>query len=93
MNDQVIDAAMARAIQIDANRTHVLFAWIVLHDIPEHPGKYIARFATDRPTIYVMVAETLAGIHEQLPAGLDRSPRRPNDPPDIVEVWFSPTKN
>ena len=89
MSDQVIDRDMARAIQADANRTHAQFAWIVQHDAPEHPGKYIARFTTDHPTIYVIVADTLAEVQAMLPSGLDRSARQPADPPDVVEIWFS----
>ena len=91
MSNQVINADMARAIQADANRTHVQFAWIVQHDAPEHPGKYVARFATDRPTIYVLVADTLAEVQAMLPPGLNHFPRQPGDPPEVVEIWFSPS--
>lgn len=52
MGDQLIDAA----------RSHVLFPWIIQDDPLEHLGKFVARFATDHPTIYVMVADSLAAI-------------------------------
>lgn len=93
MNDQIIDAAMAQAIQADANRVRALYGWIILRELPEHPGRLVARFAIDHPTVYVIVAETLASIHEQLPPGLDHSPRRLNDPAEVVETWFSRTSN
>jgi hypothetical protein len=86
MSDQLIDAAMARSLHAGADRSHVLFAWIIQNDPPEHPGKFVARFATSHPTIYVMVADTLAEIHEMLPPGLLRSERQPLDPPDVVEI-------
>jgi hypothetical protein len=89
MIDQIIDAVMARAIHEDAARAHVLFAWIVQHDPPEYPDHYVARLATAHPTIYVMVADTLAELQAMLPPGLARSPRQPVDPPEVVEVWFS----
>lgn len=91
MPDQVIDATMASALHADAARTHVLSAWIIQNDPPEHPGRFIARFATSHPTIYVMVAETLAEIQGMLPPGLVWSERQPVDPPEVVEVWFAGT--
>jgi hypothetical protein len=35
-----------------------------------------------------LLADSLAGIRDQLPAGLTRSERMPVDPPDVVEIWF-----
>jgi len=70
-------------------RRALLCAWIIEHDPPEHPGKYVARFATTHPTIYVMLADRLAELQAMLPPGLARSPRQPVDPPEIVEIWFS----
>jgi hypothetical protein len=89
MPDQIIDAAMAVDVQTDARKAKVLFGWIIEQDPPEHPGKYVARFATTQPTIYVMLADTLAELQAMLPPGLARSPRQPVDPPDVVEIWFS----
>jgi hypothetical protein len=90
MPDQIIDAVMAHSIQADAAKAHVLFAWIILKDQTEYPGKVIARLATMHPTIYVMVADTLAEVQTMLPAGLERSAREMTDPSEIVEIWFGP---
>jgi hypothetical protein len=87
--DQIIDAVMARALQADAVRTRPLLAWIVMLDQPEYPGEFVARLVTDGPTPYVLLADTLAGLHAQLPTDLVRSDRQPADPPEVVEVWFS----
>ncbi len=88
MTDQIIDAMMARSIHADTADKNVLAGWIILRDPPEHPGKFVARLATTHPTIYVMMAETLAELQAMLPPGLERSPRQPADPPEVVEVWF-----
>ena len=46
---QIIDAVMARAIQEDTARTHPLFAWIVMRDVPKYPGAFVARLVADAP--------------------------------------------
>src|SRR3954470_4718312 len=72
MDDKIIDAAMARALHVDACRDHALVAWVVLWDVPGYPDQPIARLATKRLSPYVLVADTLAGVQEQLPPGLVR---------------------
>ena len=88
MADQVIDAAMARGLHADACRSHALVGWVVTRDPPEHPDKVVARLVTDTPSSYLLVADTLAGIHAQLPPRLVRTERQPSDPPEVVETWF-----
>jgi hypothetical protein len=88
MSYQIIDAVMARALQQDAARTHPLFAWIILQDLPEYPGALVARLVTDAPTPYILLGHTLAEMHASLPPGLARSERQPSDQPEVVEVWF-----
>jgi len=90
MRDQIITETMADALQADAARDHVQFGWIILRDQPDYPGEIIARFATEHPTVYVLTADSVAEIRQRLPAGLERSERHPADPPDLVEIWFSP---
>ncbi|HME24053.1 MAG TPA: hypothetical protein VKI44_22435 [Acetobacteraceae bacterium] len=51
MDDQIIDAAMARGLHVDACRTHALIGWIVMRDSPEYPDKVIARLVTDAPPL------------------------------------------
>ena len=87
--DQLIDAATARALHADACRSHALVGWVVRRNQPEYPGKVVARLVTEAHTPYVLVADTLAEIHAQLPAGLTRAGRQPADPPEVVEIWFS----
>ena len=90
MSDQVVDAVTARAIQVDAARSCALFAWIILKGQADYPGKFVARLATEHPTIYVMVADTLAEVQAMLPLGLAHAARDNADPPDVVEIWLSP---
>jgi hypothetical protein len=85
--DQIIDAAMARALQKDAIRTHPLAAWIVMRD-EAHSGEFVARLVTNAPTPYILLADTLGGLEAQLPTDLVRSDRRPDDPPEVLAIWF-----
>jgi hypothetical protein len=89
MPDQIIDAVMARSIQADAVRTHPLAAWVIVRDAIDYPGDLVARLVTDVLTPYVLRADSLAGLHAQLPPGLARAERQPSDPPEVVEVWVS----
>ncbi len=88
MNDEIIDATLAKGIHADARRRHTLFGWVVMKDPPDYPGKVIARLVTETQTPYVLVADTLAEIHAALPARLARSERQPADLPEVVEIWF-----
>jgi hypothetical protein len=60
---QIIDAVMARSIQADVARTHPLFPWIIMRDLPEYPGAFVARLAVDAPASYVILGRTLAELH------------------------------
>jgi hypothetical protein len=90
MDDQVIDAEMARALHADAVRAHSLVGWIVVNDPLEYPGRIIARLVTDVPSPYILLCNTLADIHAALPPGLVRSDRQASDPREVIEVWFAP---
>jgi hypothetical protein len=39
MDDQIIDAAMARGLYVTAVRAHPLAGWVVMRDPPDYPGK------------------------------------------------------
>ena len=39
MTDQIIDVAMARALHVDACRSHALVGWVVMRGLLEHPGR------------------------------------------------------
>jgi hypothetical protein len=89
MQDQIIDAAMALALQIDATRARPIAGWIVMRDPPEYPARFAARLVTDHATPYVLVAGNLADLQAQMPAGLVRAERRSAAVPDMVEAWFA----
>jgi hypothetical protein len=80
---------MAHSIHADAVRTHPLVAWVIVRDQIDYPGDLVARLVTDVLTPYVLLANTLAGLHTQLPLSLVRSERQPSDPPEIVETWVA----
>ena len=89
MDDQIIDAAMARGLHADAVRAHPLVGWVVMRDPPYYPGKVVARLVTATASPYVLVGETLADVQAALPPGLKRADRTPADLPDVVEIWFA----
>jgi hypothetical protein len=88
MDDQIVDAAMAQALQSDLSRTRPIVGWVVMRDPPDCPDKIIGRLVTDRPTSYLLIAESLAELQAQLPPGLVRVERQPADLPEVVEIWF-----
>ena len=85
---QIIDTVMAHAIQAEVVRTHPLFAWIIMRDVPEYPGSLVARLVVDAPTPYILLGHTLAEVEAQLPPALERFERQPSDPPEVVEIWL-----
>src|SRR3954468_20989716 len=89
--DQLIDAAMARALHADACRDHAIVAWVMLWDLPAYPERYAARLVTSgrTPSPYLLLADSLAGTQEQLPPGLVRSGWMRVDPREMVEIWFA----
>lgn len=89
VNDQIIDRAMARSLHTDACRDHPLVGWIVMWDPPAYPDKFTARLVTNSQSPYVLIADSLAGIREQLPPLLEHSDRQPGALPEVMEIWFS----
>jgi hypothetical protein len=87
MADHVITPEMAATLYAEAIERRELPAWIVFQDEPDYPGKVIARLATDTPTAYVLVADTLTELRAMLPLGLRVTKRQPADPPEVVEMW------
>jgi len=80
---------MARTVDADAYRDQAVVGWIVMWDAPGCPDRSIARLVTMRLSPYVLIADTLAGVREQLPPGLVPAERQPADPPGAAEVWFA----
>jgi hypothetical protein len=50
-DDQIIDAEMARSLHADACRAHPMVGWIIMRDLPDYPGKFVARLITDLPPL------------------------------------------
>jgi hypothetical protein len=90
MLDLVIDAAMADSLHEDALRMHPIPAWVITRDQVDYPGDLVARLVTNMPTQYVLLADTLGGLQNQLPIGLVYVERQPSDPPEVVEIWIEP---
>lgn len=91
MDDQIIDAAMARALHLDACRTHPVVGWVVMRDPPDYPDRVVARLVTRAPCPYVLVADSLAEVQAALPPRLVRAERQRADLPEVVEIWYTGT--
>jgi hypothetical protein len=89
MEDEVIDAVLARGVHADAVRRDPTVGWVVMRDHRDYPGKVVARLVTTVPSFFVLVADTLGELRSQLPSGLIRSEPVPNDLPGVIEIWFA----
>jgi hypothetical protein len=58
----------------------------VVKGLSDYPGEFVARLITNRPTPYVLLADTVTGLRDQLPPDLVRIERQTADPPEVVEV-------
>jgi hypothetical protein len=47
MQDQIIDATMARSIQAGMTRKHPLMAWVITQDPDAHNGQFVARLVAN----------------------------------------------
>jgi hypothetical protein len=88
MTDKIIDAAAAQGLHAYAVREQPLVGWAVMKGVSDYPDEFIARLMTNGPTPYVLLADTLAGLRDQLPPDLVRIERQPADPPEVMETWL-----
>lgn len=81
----------AEAHTLSWKRGH-LPVWVVYDHPNDYPEGFVARMhvviPSEGPTMMKVEADTLKGVREQLPPGLTRIPRDPNDDPKIVECWI-----
>lgn len=84
---KVIDARAAQRLQDGAEGVDEVLVWTVYGS----PGKYVARpcMTTDgiTPMPVHLEGPTLELLRAQLPKGLTRTDRQPDDDPVIVETW------
>jgi len=66
--------------------------WVLYSTPTDYPESCVARLwvslPTPAPTTVAIVAPTAEEVRAQLPAGLVRLERRPEDEPQISEVWL-----
>jgi hypothetical protein len=87
MADQVVSPDTAATLHQEAEFCGASPTWIVMK-VEFGPEKLIARLVVvERPTDYVLTANTLTEMYAKLPWGLTHSDRRPRDPPEVIEVW------
>jgi len=73
--------------------SQTLSIWTVYERPQDYPDRCVARrwLATTpvpSPTDDVLLADDLAGLRQQMPAGLVRMPRHQDDDPVILETWM-----
>jgi hypothetical protein len=80
-------------LPVPGNLSDYLQIWTVYEWPDDYPDGYVARLflvGKDRngPTTQAFYGPTLQSVRDQLPPGLARLPREPNDEAQIVEVWL-----
>jgi hypothetical protein len=66
--DQVIDADVAKRLHIEALLNRAEAARVVTERFSEPPpSQLMARFVTYAPTPYILLADTIAELRDQLP--------------------------
>jgi len=93
--DAVLTRRDAQTLQDNAADRGVQLAWLVSEADPDHPDQFTARAHTldyqgGKYLPGALVAETLAELHAQMPAGLTVTQRMPWQdfiPDGIVEMW------
>jgi hypothetical protein len=88
MTDPIVSPDTAAMLHREAKGRGASPIWIVTTGGSGRARMLVARLAVEQPTSYVLTANTLAEMYAKLPWGLTHSDRQPDDPPEIIEVWF-----
>jgi hypothetical protein len=80
-------------IPVPGNLSEYLQMWTVYEKPKDYPDAFVARLhlvgkKASGPTDQAFFGPSLENVRAQLPEGLVRMPRMPEDEPQIVEVWF-----
>jgi hypothetical protein len=90
--DMILTQEEAETIHRDGYLRSFLVMWVVTWNPSDYPRqaavrpRYIAAGA-DHGLQAVLLADSLDAVREQLPLGLTKMDRSPNDDPRIVEIW------
>jgi DUF438 domain-containing protein len=91
-NDQVIATRKAEELHSECMEQGVLPMWTVTWNTSDYPRKAVARLTMTIDVVlqspYVLIADSLEELREELPAHLIKLERHPGDDPVIVEVWL-----
>lgn len=89
MNNLTSDVVLNGKTGIDYSEMDLPIWAVYSKNTLEYPGIFVARlFDTQNATNCVLLSESLEDLREQLPDGLLRVDRYPEDPPQILETWF-----
>jgi len=92
-NDSIIDQRLAEIIQQESQQQGMLTIWAVFWNSADYPDRAVIRpQCVDGAGIHilnqVLVGESLDAARDQLPEGLTRMERHPDDEPNLIEIWF-----
>lgn len=93
MTDREIDRETATRLHAQTRRENEMLHWVVCHGTADYGDQYVARPHLVRAGSVAalfchLAANTLDQLRAQLPAGLYRIARHPDDDPVIVETWL-----
>jgi len=91
--DIIIDQQHAEAVQQDSQQRGMLAIWVVTWNTSDYPHQAVIRpQCVDGDGIHilgqVLVGESLDAVRDQLPEGLVRMERHPDDELQIIETWI-----
>jgi len=91
--DVIIDQRLAEIIQRESRQRGMLAIWVVYWNTKDYPDRAVVRpQCVDGDGIHilkqVLVGESLDAVRDQLPEGLTRMERHPDDELAIIEIWL-----
>jgi phage terminase Nu1 subunit (DNA packaging protein) len=94
-HDTQLTPEQAQQFQFEQTERGVMVIWTITWNTSDYPRKAVARphlvgGETLGPVAQyaMLLADSLDQLREQLPAGLTKMARDPNDDPVIIEVWL-----
>ena len=92
-SDVRLDHDQAEDLHRRATNQGQLVMWIVTWNTSDYPQEAAARPhfigpGTVNTQKFVLLADTLDELRQQLPSGLDKLDRAQNDDPVIIEIWI-----
>jgi len=91
--DIIINQEHAEIIQQESRQQGMLAIWVVTWNTSDYPDRAVVRpQCVDGDGVHILnqvvVGESLDAVRDQLPEGLTRMERHPDDDSKIIETWI-----